>query len=111
MKIFIDECVDWRLSRSLPGHDVKTARQKGWTEIKNGRLLALAAQEFDVFLTIDQNLQHQQNIAQLDLAVLVLRSGNNRLAELRALAPEVLRILPELSPGEVRVVQAPDRAG
>lgn len=39
MKVLLDECVDWRLSRDLAGHEVKSARQMGWTTIKNGELL------------------------------------------------------------------------
>ena len=49
MRVFLDECIDWRLARDLAGHDVRTARQMGWTSIENGELLALAAQHFDVF--------------------------------------------------------------
>jgi hypothetical protein len=47
MKVFLDECVDWRLSRDLVGHEVLTARQRGWTSIKNGELLAPAAKPGD----------------------------------------------------------------
>jgi hypothetical protein len=47
VKVFLDECVDWRLMPELAGHDVSTARQMGWTTIKNGTLLALASQQFD----------------------------------------------------------------
>jgi hypothetical protein len=47
MKV-LDECVDWRLSREIVGHDVKTARQMGWAMLKNGELLALAAQAHHV---------------------------------------------------------------
>jgi hypothetical protein len=56
MRVFLDECVDWRLSRDIAGHEVATARQMGWTSIRNGELLALAEQEFDIFLTVDRNL-------------------------------------------------------
>jgi hypothetical protein len=62
VKIFLDECVDWRLSRDIEGHDVKTARQMGWTSVKNGELLALASEQFDIFLTVDRNLSFQQNL-------------------------------------------------
>ena len=62
MKIFLDECVDRRLARDIIGHDVKTARQMNWTTIKNGELLALAADQFDVFVTVDRNLSFQQNL-------------------------------------------------
>ncbi len=56
MKVFVDECVDWRLSRDIVGHEVRTARQMGWSTIKNGELLALAAREFDVFVTVDRDV-------------------------------------------------------
>ena len=56
MKVFLDECVDWRLARDIVGHDVKTARQMGWAAIKNGELLTLVSQHFDVFVTVDPNL-------------------------------------------------------
>ena len=65
MKLLLDECVDWRFSRELTGHDVKTARQMGWTAIQNGELLALASQSFDVFITVDRNLAFQQNLTGL----------------------------------------------
>jgi hypothetical protein len=60
VKVLLDECVDWRLARDIVGHDVKTARQMGWATIKNGELLALAANHFDVFVTVDRNLSFQQ---------------------------------------------------
>ena len=43
MKLLLDECVDWRLARDIVGHDVKTARQMGWTTVENGALLTLAS--------------------------------------------------------------------
>jgi hypothetical protein len=54
VKVLLDECVDWRLARDIVGHDVKTARQMGWTMIKNGELLALAGGRFEVFVTVDR---------------------------------------------------------
>jgi hypothetical protein len=55
VRIFLDECVDWRLSREPIGHETLSARQMGWTSIRNGELLALASREFDVFITVDRN--------------------------------------------------------
>ena len=101
MRIFLDECIDWRLSRDIPGHDVKTARQMGWTAIKNGELLALVAEAFDVFVTVDRNLALQQDVADLSIAVVVLRARSNRLADLRALMPEFLRSLNSAKSGRV----------
>jgi hypothetical protein len=74
VKVFLDECVDWRLMREIVGHDVNTARQMGWTTIKNGALLALASQQFDVFVTVDRNLAFQQNLEGLSIAVIVLHT-------------------------------------
>jgi hypothetical protein len=56
VKILLDECLDWRFAREIVGHEVRTARQMGWTAIKNGELLALASKQFDVFVTVDRNL-------------------------------------------------------
>lgn len=85
MKVFLDECIDWRLSRDIVGHEIKTARQMGWTTIKNGELLGLAAAQFDVFVTVDRNLAFQQSIVTLNIAVIVLRAKSNRLGDLKPL--------------------------
>jgi hypothetical protein len=90
VKVLLDECVDWRLSRHIVGHEVKTARQMGWSAIKNGELLALAAGEFDIFITVDRNLAFQQNLMALPIAVLVLEARTNRLADLIPLVPRLL---------------------
>lgn len=99
MRIFLDECVDRRLARDLAGHEVRTARQMGWTAIGNGELLALASREFDVFLTVDRNLAFQQNVGALTIAVIVLHAPTNRLADLRPLVPQLLAALEAAKPG------------
>jgi hypothetical protein len=43
VRTLLDECIDWRLSRSIVGHDVKTAHQMSWASVKNGELLTLRA--------------------------------------------------------------------
>ncbi len=74
VKGLVDECVDWRLSREIVGHEVKTARQMGWSTVENGELLALTAEAFDVFVTVDRNPSFQQNIPAFAIAVIVLRA-------------------------------------
>ena len=81
MKVFVDECVDWRLARDIVGHEVRSAREMGWSTIKNGELLALAAREFEAFVTVDRNLSFQQNLPAFAIAVIVLRAPSNRLAD------------------------------
>ena len=104
MKVFIDECIDWRLSRDIAGHEVKTARQMGWSTIKNGELLALAAREFDVFLTVDRNLSFQQNLPAFAIAVIVIQAPSNRLADLKILVPELLACISSARKGAVEYV-------
>ena len=57
MRILHDESLPRRLKAGLAGHDVATVVECGWSGVKNGKLLALAAERFDVFVTADQNLQ------------------------------------------------------
>ena len=104
MRVLLAECIDWRLSRDVIGHDVKTARQMGWATIKNGELLALAAQQFDVFVTVDRNLSFQQNLIALPIAVIVLRAHTNRLTHLRLLVPALLAALQSPRPGVAQVI-------
>lgn len=105
MKILLDECVDWRLARDIVRHEVKTARQMGWTTIKNGELLALAAREFDVFVTVDRNLSAQQSVSAHSIAIIVLNARSNRLADLRPLVPRLLQMFEFAKPGTVEVIE------
>jgi predicted nuclease of predicted toxin-antitoxin system len=107
MRVFLDECVDWRLSRDLIGHQVVNARQMGWTSIENGELLALASQHFDVFVTVDRNLAFQQNPAALPIPVIILRARTNRLADLRPLVPSLLAAIASIKPGALVTVGPP----
>jgi hypothetical protein len=106
MRVFLDECVDWRLSREITDHEVGTARHMGWTSIKNGELLALAAQQFDVFVTVDRHLPFQQNLGVLGIAVIVLQAPTNRLADLKGLVPNLLAAILAATPGAVTTVAA-----
>ena len=85
MRVLVDECVDWPLLDDLREHEAASVKQRGWEHIDDGSLLALAAAEFDVFLTVDKDLPHQQNIASFDVAVIILRARTTRLADLREL--------------------------
>jgi hypothetical protein len=104
VKILLDECVDWRLARAIVGHDIKTARQMGWTAIKNGELLGLASDQFDVFVTVDRNLSFQQNPRGLRIAVVVMHARTNRLSDLLPLVPDLLTAIGSAKPGVVSKV-------
>ena len=101
MRVLLDECVPRALRKDLLGHDVTTVAEAGWAGVKNGELLQLAARQFDLFLTIDRNLEYQQSFADLALAVIVVHAVSNDVAVLRPLMTAVLAALPESRPGMV----------
>jgi hypothetical protein len=106
VRVLLDECVDWRLARDIVGHDVKTARQMGWTTVKNGELLALAGGQFDAFVTVDRNLCFQQDLVSYPIAVIVLRAKTNRLVDLKPLVPKLLLAIAAAQLGVVEFVDA-----
>jgi hypothetical protein len=76
----------------------------GCTTISNGRLLALASQHFDAFVTVDRNLSFQQNLPSFSIAVIVLRAKANRLADLRPLVPNLLAAIDSAPAGIATIV-------
>src|SRR3954453_4970982 len=102
MRILLDECVPRSLRGHFAGHDVRTIREMGWAGKKNGELLALmAADGFEVLLTVDQNIRYQQNLVAAGVAVVVLVAATNRLADLLPLVPSALAALASVKPGDV----------
>lgn len=104
MRILFDECLPRRLRQELPGHEVRTAQEMGWAGKRNGDLLRLAEQEFDVFVTVDQKLRFQQDIPAFALAVIVLVAPTNRFDDLRPLFPSVSKMLTQAPRGRALVV-------
>ena len=104
MKILLDENLDWRLRRDLPGHEVESVPLIGWAGLKNGALLTKAEQRFDILITMDSNMVHQQNLARFRLALIALQARTNRLADTRPLMPKVLALLARVRPGTLTVV-------
>ena len=99
MRLLLDECVPARLRRALPSHQVSTVVLEGWSGIKNGKLLALAAPGFDAFITVDKNLPYQQNATTLPIAVFVLDALSNELPYLLPLIPALEARLAKLVKG------------
>ena len=105
MKVLVDECVPLKLVRLLTGHTFATAQQKGWGGFQNGRLLALAEPEFDLFLTSDRNLQYQQNLKGRKIAILLL--STNHWPTLKKQAPLVQVVLDKIRPNKFVRVEIP----
>ncbi len=106
MRLLLDECVPARLRKALPDHEVTTVVQAGWSGIKNGKLLALAAAQYEAFITVDKNLPYQQNQSALPLAVIVLDAVSNELHHLLPLVPALEAALSNLVPRSYVTVKA-----
>ena len=104
MRVLLDECVPKRIRAELAGHTVSTVVETGWSGIKNGQLLDLSASKFDCFLTVDRNLQFQQNVSALPIAVIVVHALDNRYASLVALMPKVREVLASMEPRQLVTV-------
>jgi len=104
MRILLDECLPKKLKKDFLNHEVKTVPEMGWAGRKNGELLPLAENHFDIFITSDQNLQYQQNLKGRFITIFVLKSPNSRYETLKLLIPNVLeKINRELEKGVIEI--------
>lgn len=106
MKILIDECLPRKLKNEFPDHEVQTVQDAGWSGKKNGQLLRLMSNVFDVFVTVDNNLEDQQQLASYPVGFIVLSALNNKLGTLLPLLPEVLTAIETIQPGQVVTISA-----
>lgn len=104
MRVLLDECVTRYLKRDFTGHEVSTVEEAGFKGLKNGRLLQAMSGRFDALVTVDQNLQHQQNLSAYGVAIIVLKARRSTYPMLKPLIPELLERLETVKPGEVVVV-------
>ena len=98
-RVLFDEDVPRPLRRDLPGFEIHTVVEAGWAGTKNGELLRRAEESYDVFLTADRNLPFQQNIANLQIGVVVLSVRSTKLEDLRPLASIISTALHTVQPG------------
>ena len=82
MKLLLDECVTRHLKRDLSGHEVHTVEDAGFKGLENGAILKAASGAYEVLITVDRSLPYQQNIAGLNIAILVLAAKRNSYARL-----------------------------
>lgn len=103
MRLLLDEC--WpRRAKFLfgeAGHECETVRDAGFSGKENGELIGLAEKRFEVLITIDKNIRHQQNIASRIIAILIIRAESNDLDDIRPHIPQALAALKSIKPGQV----------
>lgn len=83
MTIIIDECLPKRITRFFPEHKVWTVPQMGLGGYKDTELLnALDKKEVDIFITIDGNIEYQQQFVDRVFKTIVIRAVSNRFSDL-----------------------------
>ena len=105
MKILIDECLPKKLKNALAQYDVSTVPEAGWASKKNGELLRLMTNVFDIFITVDSNLQYQQQLKTLPISFIVLSAKNNKLETLLPLMARVEEVIQNIQTGQVIIIE------
>ena len=106
MKILIDENLPVKLKRSFEDHDIFTVRDMKWDSYKNGKLLSSAiANGFDILMTSDKNLQHQQNFNKLNIALIVFNVRLLKWQFIEPLIPKAKEVIPLIEKGKIYVVE------
>jgi hypothetical protein len=89
MKVLLDECIPRAFKHSIAGHECRTVPEVGLAGKKSGELLTLAeAVGFQVLITIDRGIEHEQNLRTRAIAVILIRAKSSRLLDLQPAAPE-----------------------
>jgi hypothetical protein len=105
-RVLLDENMPRTLARDLQEFEVRTVQEQGWSALTNGALLRSASASFDVLVTGDKRLEHQQNITAVGIAVVVVAARSTRVADLRALLEPLTRAIRKAKPGTVTHVAA-----
>jgi hypothetical protein len=100
VRVLLDECVDTRFAPHVVGFETRTVHDQGWAGVSNGKLLALAQVEFDVFVTVDRNLSFQQHLPKFTIAVVLIHAKSNRVRDLVEKLPDLLAAIP-VAPGGI----------
>ena len=102
MRVLLDESLPRQMARELTDHQVRTVRQENLQGLKNGELLRRAQETgFDIFVTADQNLEYQQNLARAEIGIIIVRAISNRIEDLLPLVPKILGAISKIQPRQV----------
>ena len=105
MKILLDECVPWPMNRLLRQHSITSVQAQGWSGVRNSELLRRAEAEFDLFITSDQNIRYQQNLADHKIAILEL--STNDLRRILAAAALIKEAVDKIGASDFRRLEIP----
>ena len=102
MRILFDQGTPLPLREHLNPHSISTAFELGWSNLENGQLLSAAEMLFDLFITTDQQLRYQQNLASRQLAILVLLTTS--WPRIKEFIPQIQEAVEEIKPGDYREI-------
>ena len=105
MRLLLDECVPRHLKHDFEDYEVLTANEAGFKGLKNGKLLEAAALDFDVLITVDRNIEHQQNVNEVELAIIVLAANSNRYKVLSRLTEQAISSMQNIAQGQVITIE------
>jgi len=105
MRVLFDENVPRKLKWQIEA-EVVTVPEMGWGGVKNGKLLKLAQVEFDVLLTLDKGMRHQQNLTGLEISLILVSSVSSDVDDLLPLVPSINRVLKNVKVGQIILVDA-----
>jgi hypothetical protein len=100
-RVLLDEDLPHKLRPHLSEFDVWTVLRAGWAGVKNGMLLRLAEELFDVFVTGDKNIPYQQNLRRSTLGIVVLRTGGTRFPDIQPYLEQIRDAIAVVAPGEL----------
>lgn len=106
MRVLLDESVHRGVKGLLIGQDVTTVKERGWSSVENGELLRRASEEFDILVTADQGIPHQQNLAKFDIAVVIVVASSNRIEAYETLAQQLRDAIESATVGAATYVTA-----
>jgi hypothetical protein len=106
VRVLLDENLPVDFAARIVGHEIVTVRGLSWAGTQNGELMRRAAAVCEIFVTMDQNIPHQQHIPRLPFGVILLAAHSNRLTDLRVHAEALLAAIPLGGPGELQRVGA-----
>ena len=107
MHVLLDENLDWRLVRYFDADfQVTTVSRQGWKGKRNSELIQQAEAVFDVLLTMDRSIEHQQNLSKYNIGIILISARSNRTEDIKPAMLRVNEVLREVQPGQVIRVTA-----
>lgn len=105
MRVLLDNNIDHRFLKLLPGHEVVHVQKIGWAGLQNGALIAVVERDgFGVLVTADKNLQFQQSLKGRKISVITLRPHFVDFQGIAPLVPKILTVLDNLPEGSFVVI-------